>query len=508
MIVDNDLLSIQQARILAENARWAQQALAGLSQEQLDAIVDAVAAAIAPHARELAVRAQEETDYGRWQDKWVKNRFVCEAVPARLRGMRCVGVLSEDPARGLMTIGVPMGVLAAVCPVTSPVSTTIFKTLMAIKSGNAIIFSPHPRAMGCMGAALDIMMEAAHAAGLPEGCLGYLRAVSRGGTAELMGHPHVSLVLLTGAGGLYPLAQAAGKPVIYGGTGSGPAFVERSADIERAARDIILSKSFDHGMAPSAEQSIVADASISARLKDALTAHGAYFMTPEQSDVLAGLLFTQGGCRLRATVGLAAPQLAERAGFAVPEGTRVLVSEQTYVLQSGPYSHELLAPVLAYYVEDDWMHACEKCIELLLHERKSHTLVIHCNDADVVRQFALKKPVGRLLVNTPSVFGGMGLTTNLFPSPILGGASTGYGITADNVSPMNCIYVRTVGHHARDMRPQPHAAPAQHPHALTAQPAPALAAAPDRGADPASTLQVVQRLLQETVEALRGPAAR
>ncbi|QJB57076.1 aldehyde dehydrogenase family protein [Pseudodesulfovibrio sp. zrk46] len=449
MIIDNDLLSIQQARILAENAFEAQKKLAAFPQEKLDAIVEHVAQAVEQHAQSLALMSQEETDSGIWQDKFAKNTFVCKHVCEHLRGMQCVGVIGEDKENELMDIGVPVGVIVAASPVTSPVSTTIYKTLIAIKSGNAIVFTPHPRVMKSISHVLDIMIEAAHAAGLPEGCLAYLDTVTKAGSQELMNHPSVSLIMVSGVPGMLRLAQCSGKAIIYGGTGNGPAFIERTADLNQAVKDIITSKTFDNGMAPSAEQSIVVESCIADDVAHILEGHGAYFMSEEESLKLADLFFCPAGQRKKGTVGVPAATLARRAGFHVPEDVKVLIARRKYVSETDPYSRELLSPVLAFYEEDDWMHACEKCIELLLHERNSHTLSIHSGDKEVIRQFALKKPVGRLLVNTPASFGGMGATTNLFPSMTLGSGSAGRGITSDNVSPKNLIYVRKVGYGVR-----------------------------------------------------------
>ncbi len=449
MIIDNDLLSIQEARILAENAFEAQKRLATFPQETLDAIVECVADAVQEHAQALAVMSHEETDYGRWQDKLAKNRFVCGVARRHLRDIRCVGIIGEDRQNRIMDIGVPLGVIVALCPATSPISTTIYKTLIAIKSGNAIVFSPHPRARKTMGKVLDIMIEAAESKGLPEGCLAYLKTVTPSGTAELMGHKVTALVLNTGVPDMLQAAHGAGKSVIYGGTGNGPAFIERTADIRQAVSDIIASKTFDHGILPSAEQSVVVDSCIANEVKCALQCQGAYFMSEAESLTFASRFFLSGGRTNSQMVGVSAKTLAKHLGFSVPDGVTVLIAERKYVSDSDPFSREMLCPVLAYYVEDDWMHACEKCIELLIGEGTGHTLVIHSTDEAVIRQFALKKPVGRMLVNTPATFGGMGVTTNLFPAMTLGSGSAGYGITSDNVSPLNLIYMRKVGYGVR-----------------------------------------------------------
>lgn len=441
-IIDHDLLSIQEARILAENAHEAQKTLAAFPQEKLDEIVERMAEEIAKHTRELAVMSSEETDYGKWQDKYIKNRFACEYLPAQLRGMKCVGIINRDDEKQIMDVGVPVGSIAALCPATSPVSTAIYTALVAVKAGNAVVFSPHPRAKDSISRALDILIQAAEGAGLPEGALAYLHTVTPPGTIELMNHKSTSLIMNTGVPGMLKAAYASGKPVIYGGTGNGPAFIERTADIRQAVQDIIASKTFDNGVVSAAEQSIVVDSCIEREVKRELEASGGYFMTEEEAERLGKMFYYPDGSANPELAGKPAESLAKWAGFSVPAGTKVLISRQKYVSENNPYSREKLCPVLAYYIEDDWMHACEKCIELLLSERNGHTLVIHSKDPEVIRQFALKKPVGRMLVNTPAVFGSMGATTNLFPAMTLGSGSAGDGITSDNVSPMNLIYVR------------------------------------------------------------------
>ncbi|MBI4806564.1 MAG: aldehyde dehydrogenase family protein [Desulfovibrio sp.] len=499
MIVDNDLLSIQHARIIAENAFEAQRKLAAFPQEKLDEIVEYVADAVEAHTQTLAVLSHEETDYGRWQDKWVKNRFVCGHVRERLRGMRCVGVIGEDRQSRIMDVGIPVGVIAALCPATSPVSTTIHNTLIALKSGNAIIFSPHPRAVKCIEKVLHIMIDAAQAHGLPEGALACLHPVTKSGTLELMNHKAVSLIMITGVPGMLHAARNSGKPLVYGGTGNGPAFVERTADIQQAAKDIVASKTFDNGIAASAEQSIVVDACIARDVRRALQDNGAYFMSEEESHKLA-VLFCPDGRPNAGVIGLSAGTLAQKAGFSVPADVTVLIAERKYVSDADPFSRETLSPVLGFYVEDDWMHACEKCIELLLYERNAHTMVIHSNDEEVIRQFALKKPVGRLLVNTPAAFGGMGATTNLFPSMTLGSGSAGYGITSDNVSPLNLIYTRKVGYGVRQM-------PAMDG-SISEQEKPDPQKSMPGGSDHSMSSETIHQLLKEVIRVMNDPAAR
>nr|WP_246517043.1 aldehyde dehydrogenase family protein [Clostridium aciditolerans] len=440
---------MQEARILVENAREAQKKLATFPQEKLDEIVEAMAEEIEKHLMELAKMSNEETEYGKWEDKYIKNHFVCKYLKSRLKDMKCVGIINEDKVNSTMDVGVPMGVIIAFCPSTSPVSTTIYKALISIKSGNAIIFSPHLRAKNTIFKTIDILIRAAERAGLPEGTLAYLHTVTKSGSLELMNHKDTSLIMNTGVPEMLKAAYKSGKPVIYGGNGNGPAFIERTADIKQAAKDIIDSKNFDYGVVSAAEQSIVVDSCIVAEVKEELQKNGAYFMTEEEAEKLASIFFYKDGSPDLEMIGKSPQFLAKNAGFAVPEDTKVLISKQKFVFQKNPYSREKLCPVLAFYIEEDWMHACEKCIELLLSERQGHTLIIHSKDEEVIRQFALKKPVGRVLVNTPGTFGSMGATTNLFPSMTLGSGSAGDGMTSDNVSPMNLIYLRKVGYGVR-----------------------------------------------------------
>ncbi|MFT5879747.1 MAG: acetaldehyde dehydrogenase/alcohol dehydrogenase [Moritella sp.] len=451
MIMDKDLVSIQESRVLMENAAKAQQELATFSQEKLDAIVEVMAVSVSKQVESLAKTSFEETGYGCWQDKVKKNQFVTQQVLAYLRSLKCVGVISKDDEQRTMDIGVPFGVLAGLCPVTSPVSTTIYKALIAIKSGNSIVFSPHPYATKCIKAALDCMIEAAEESGLPKGTLAYMDTVTKEGTKELLNHPSTSLILLSGVPGMAELGRCSGKPVIYSGTGNGPVFIERSADVCQAVQDIVSSKVFDNGISPSAEHSIIVDSCIEPQVRTLMQEQGAYFMTEEESCTLANLLFSETGKHRPGMVGVSAKQLATRANIAVPDNVSLLVAERKYVAKSDPYSRELLAPVLAYYVEDDWMNACEKCIELLLNVRNAHTLTIHSNNEEVILLFALKKSVGRLLVNTPASFGGIGLTTNLTPSVSLANRAYGQGMTADNVSPSNLTYIRKVAYGVRQV---------------------------------------------------------
>lgn len=449
-IIDNDLLSMQEARVLVENAREAQKSLATFPQEKLDEIVNRMLEVIKEYDSELARLAFEETDSGKVEDKLIKDKFVVCYLKRKLDGMKCVGVIGKDEKNKTTDIGVPIGVITAFCPMTSPVSTIIYNAVIAVKSGNAIVFALHPKAKNVMKRTLDILIRAAEGYGLPEGAISYLSIVSDSGSLELMKHRDTSLVMNTGVHELLKVSDKCGKPVIYGGTGNGPAFIERTADIKKAVKDIIDSKSFDFGVVSGAEQSIVVDSPIANEVKNELIKNGAYFMSEDESKALGKILFDKYGNFEKEFIGKSPEFLGKRAGFNVASNVNVLISSQKFVSLDNPHSREKLCPILSFYVEDDWMHACEKCIELLLSERQGHTLIIHSNDDEVVKQFALKKPVGRILVNTSGVFGSMGATTNLFPSMTLGSGSIGKGMTSDNVSPMNLVYIRKVGYEVRD----------------------------------------------------------
>ena len=450
-IIDTDLISIQEARILAENAGRVRRPMSEMPQEKLDRIAGAMLNAVLPHAVELAELAYNETEMGVEKDKLFQIRFVCEKLYKEMNNMRCVGVISMDEEKRMMDVGAPIGPIAAFCPVTNPVATTVYNAAIAAKSGNPIIFSPHPRARKSMTRTLEILAEAAAAAGMPEGGFSWLSRATMGGSLELMNHNAISLIIVTGVPGIIPAAKTSGKPVIVGGLGDGPAFIEKTANVKKAVRDVIASKTFDFGVVSAAEQSVVVDRPIESQVRMEFESQGAYFMKPSESEDLGKLFYDRKGKVVRELVGVSAQTLARKAGFVVPPSVRVLISEQKYVTEDNPYSKEKLCPVLAYFVEDDWRDACEKCIELLLSEHKGHTLVIHSNDGEVIMQFALKKPVARILVNTPAVFGSMGLTTNLFPAMTLGSALTGEGITSDNVSPMNLVYIRKVGYGVREI---------------------------------------------------------
>lgn len=441
--MDKDLESIQQVRDLIAGAKKGQKILATASQEALDRYAQAVRDACVREAESLAKMAVEETGFGVWQDKVLKNLLGSDTTWESIKNLRTVGPLREDRDAGILEIGIPMGVVAALIPSTNPTSTVMYKVLISIKSGNAIVISPHPSALRCITETVRVITEALAAAGAPEGIVGCVSLVSAQGVDALIKHRDVSIILATGGEAMVKAAYSSGNPAIGVGPGNGPAFIERSADIPQAVGMIMDSKTFDNGTICASEQSVVADASVAAEIIREFQRQGAYFLNEGESVALKALLFA--GNRMNAKiVGKPAVAIAGMAGFSVPGETRVLISQQTGVSRDNPYSREKLCPVLGFYEEDGWERACERCIAILDNEGAGHTMVIHSKDERIIREFAMKKAVSRLLVNTPGALGGVGATTNLAPALTLGCGAVGKSATSDNITPLNLINIRRV----------------------------------------------------------------
>ena len=368
MELDKDLKARQQARDLARQAEEAQKLLAQMSQQQLDTIVQAVAKAFAAAAPELAEMAVQETGFGNVNDKITKNEFASRRVWEAIREMTCVGVLKEKNREKLWEIGVPMGVIAAIVPSTNPTSTVCYKTLIALKSGNSIVFSPHPKAIACTLRAAGIVAKAAEEAGAPKGSVGCLSIPSMAGCKELMETEAVRLILATGGPAMVKAAYSSGKPAIGVGAGNGPVYIHHSADVKKALSCILQSKTFDYGTVCASEQSIIVESAMERQVKELASGMGFYFMDKEQAGKLAKLLFKPNGTLNPEIVGKPATLLAEKAGFAVPPSTKVLVAREQEAGPTRPYSMEKLCPVLAFFVMDSEDAVLEKAIEVLIHE--------------------------------------------------------------------------------------------------------------------------------------------
>ncbi len=446
---DKDLASIAEARALARRAKDAQAVLGEFSQAQIDAIVDAMAAAVTPQAESLARLAVEETGFGVVADKVQKNLFSSRQVYEFIKPMKTVGVINRIEDRRVIEIAEPFGVVAAVIPSTNPTSTAIYKILISIKARCAVVMTPHPSAARCITSAADIMNEAGRKAGLPDGGIGWMKTVTLEGTQELMKAREVSVILATGGMGLVRAAYSAGKPAYGVGPGNAPCYIESSADVRKAANDILTGKAFDNGVLCSSPNSVVVDQGIEAETKRQFVDQGGYFLSPAEADALAKQLVTPQRLPNPAFVGKSAQLIAQKMGITVPPNTRALIAELKGVGRDHPLSIEKLCPVLSYYVVKDWREGCERCKEILRYGGMGHTMSIHSQNDAVILEFGLHKPAYRICVNTPTTHGSIGLTTGLDPAMTLGCGGFGGNITSDNISPKHLLNIKRVAYELR-----------------------------------------------------------
>jgi acetaldehyde dehydrogenase (acetylating) len=441
--------SVDEARRLASRARLAAPVLAEFSQDQIDRIVDAMAAAVRPRAEEFARMAVEETGFGVVADKVLKNRFAAEHVHAFIRPMRTVGVVARRDDVRVIEIAEPFGVVAGIVPSTNPTSTAIYKILIALKARCPIVLSPHPSAARCITAVAESMAAAAAEAGAPDGAIGWMRNVSLAGTQELMRHRDVSVILATGGLGLVRAAYSAGKPAYGVGPGNAPCYVERSADLAKAAADIVTGKSFDNGLLCSSPNSAVVDREVADALKREMQKQGAHFLSTDEARKLEAALVTPQRLPNPKFVGRTAVHIAAQVGIEVPDTTRILVVELSGVGRDHPLSIEKLCPVLSFYVVADWREGCERCKQILRYGGMGHTMSIHSTNDRIILEFGLKKPAFRIVVNTPTTHGSIGLTSGLDPALTLGCGGYGGNITSDNISPRHLLNTKRVAYELR-----------------------------------------------------------
>lgn len=451
MELDIDLRSIQEVRNLVAASKAAQKKLSGCSQEEIDKIVETVAKACEDNAERLAKIAVEETGFGVYEDKILKNIFGSRMVYEFIKDMKTIGILNEDKSKRTVDVAVPMGVVAALIPSTNPTSTVMYKALICIKAGDSVIFSPHPKAKKCIFETVVVIKQAIKSMGITDDIVQVISTPTIEATDELMKHPDTGVILATGGPGMVKAAYSSGNPAIGVGAGNGPAYIERTADIPLAVKHIIDSKTFDNGVICASEQSIIAESCIKTNVVEEIKKQGGYFLNKEESFKVERMLMRGNGTMNPEIVGKTAVKIAEMAGVKVPAGTRVLLSEQEKVGYNHPYSREKLCPVLGFFVEENWEKACERSIEILNNEGTGHTMTIHSKDENIIRQFALQKPVMRLLVNTPAALGGIGATTNLNPALTLGCGTVGGSSTSDNISPMNLINVRRLAYGVKEL---------------------------------------------------------
>ena len=450
MSVDKDLVSVQQARDLVEAAHRAQSEVARFDQAKIDRICEAMARAALRESARLGALAVEETGYGVPADKQEKNRFAAEDVWNYFRGLRTVGVVSES--KDVVEIASPRGVVAGIIPSTNPTSTAIFKILIAIKSRNAIVLSPHPSAARCINEAVRVMREAAIKEGLPADAIGCMTTATIEGTEALMKHKQTAVILATGGIGLVRAAYSSGKPAFGVGPGNVPVFIERSADVPKAVQDILTGKCFDNGTICASEQAVVVDAPVENAVREQFKLQGAYFVSPAEADKLGAIVATPQRSLNPAVVGRSVAVIAKMAGINVPPGTRCLIADVGGVGRDHPLSMEKLSPILALYVVDGLERGAERCFEVLRYGGMGHTAGIHTRSRDAAIKFGGEMPASRVTVNTPTTHGAIGFSTALPPSMTLGCGSWGGNVTSDNVSPLHLMDIKRVAFETRPVK--------------------------------------------------------
>ena len=451
MEFDKDLRSIQEARDKVAKAKKAQKVLAAMDQAAIDRIVTAISQAAAAESARLARLAAEETGFGVAADKEIKNRFASCTLYEAIKDQKTVGVLAENKEQRTIDIGVPVGVVAALVPSTNPTSTVIYKSMICLKAGSPVVFSPHPSALKCILETVDVVRRAAEGAGAPPDAISSLTTPTLEATKTLMEHPDTRLILATGGPGMVKAAYSSGTPAIGVGAGNGPAYIHHTANIPQAVKRILDSKTFDNGTICASEQSIVIARALEGPVTDALKAQGAYLLSEEEATKLGRFILRPNGTMNPAIVGKTAQTVARLAGLTVPPSTRVLVAREKGVGPGFPYSSEKLGPILAFYVEENEEKALARCAELLEWEGAGHTFAIHSEEEAVVRRFAAAMPASRVLVNTAASLGGVGATTCLFPALTLGCGAVGGSSSSNNIGPLDLINIKRVAWGVREV---------------------------------------------------------
>lgn len=450
-LYDKDLLSVQEVRKLLENAKQAQQKLAATDQQTADKIVKSIAEAGVRNARRLAQMAHEDTEFGVVDDKVIKNIFASRGVYEYIKDAKMMGEIDRDPIRRVRAIAVPVGVIAGLVPSTNPTSTVLYKSEIAIKAGNAIVFSPHPNALRCILETVKVIRQAIAEAGGDENLVSCISIPTMQATDTLMKHPIVSMILATGGSAMVRAAYSSGTPAIGVGPGNGPCYIEKTADIQASVAQIMASETFDNGTICASEQSVVCDDDMAAEVQREMTKQGAYFLDDQEYKQLGRFILRANGTMNPMIVGRSAQKIAELAGLSIPEGTKVLMAKEDGVGIGHPYSNEKLCPILAFYTAKDYCAVCKLAQEILYYEGAGHTFSIHTEDDAIVDYFAARVPASRIIVNTPSALGGIGATTGLMPSLTLGCGAIGGSATSENVGPQNLINVRKVAYGIRDL---------------------------------------------------------
>lgn len=429
---------------LVNNAHDALNQMALLNQEQVDDIVKQMALAGLNNHMQLAKLAVEETKRGVYEDKIIKNLFASEYIYHSIKNDRTIGIIDENTFEGTVSIAEPIGVIAGVTPVTNPTSTTLFKSMIAIKTGNPIIFAFHPSAQKSSAAAAKVVYEAAIKAGAPEYCIQWIETPSVEGTQTLMKHDGVATILATGGTGMVKSAYSSGKPALGVGAGNVPCYIEKTANLRRSVNDLILSKTFDNGMICASEQAVIIDKDIYAEVKRLMTENNCYFLSAAEKQKVETFMVSKEGTLNADVVGKPAFEIAKSSGVTVPEDTKILIAELDGVGKNYPLSREKLSPVLAAYKVSTTEEGIKKAEEMLAYGGLGHSAVIHSTDESVIEIFDRRMKAGRLIVNAPSSQGAIGDIYNAYlPSLTLGCGSYGGNSVSSNVGTMNLINVKT-----------------------------------------------------------------
>lgn len=497
----NDLVSQQEARDAVEAAHLAWLTAAKFDQAKVDRICDSMAKAALADAARLGAMASDETGFGKAEDKYIKNVFAAENVWNYFRGLKTVGVVKATDS--IVEIASPRGVVAGIIPSTNPTSTAIFKIIISIKSRNTIVLSPHPSAAKCIAETARIMREAGVREGLPEGAIQCLTTSALEGTDALMKHKKTAVILATGGIGLVRAAYSSGKPAFGVGPGNVPVFVERSADVAKAASDILTGTCFDNGTICASEQAVVVDAPIASALREEFKRQGAHFLNEDEARKVGAVLITPQRTLNSKIVGKSAQHIADVSGISVPSGTRCLIADCAGVGRDHPWSFEKLSPTLAFFVVDGLEQGAQRCLEILQFGGMGHTAGMHTKSREAAVQFGEKLPASRIIINSPTTHGAIGFSTDLSPSMTLGCGSWGGNVTSDNVSPIHLMDIKRV---AFETKPVTKSAPA--PAAQQARPATGQSKPPqNKSAKREEIAAIVDRFLSAKLGANSSPVA-
>lgn len=439
---DKDLLAQQEARDAVDAAYLAFDTVSRFDQAKVDSICEAMASVALANAARLGQMAHEETGFGKAEDKREKNRFAAEDVWNFFRGLKTVGVVSET--KNIVEIASPRGVVAAIIPSTNPTSTAIFKILIAIKSRNTIVLSPHPAAANCIAETSRVMREEAERLGLPSDAIKCLTISSIEGTEALMKHKGTAVILATGGTGLVRAAYSSGKPAFGVGPGNVPSFIERTADVPKAVADVLTGTCFDNGTICASEQSVVVDAPVEQQVRAEFKKQGGHFLNDSEAEAVGRILLTPQRTLNAAIVGRSAAFIADLAGVSIPAGTRCLLADCGGVGRDFPWSIEKLSPTLAFFVVNGTAEGADRCQEILQFGGMGHTAGMHTRDRTAAIKYGEQMPAARVIINSPTTHGAIGFSTDLSPSMTLGCGSWGGNVTSDNVSPLHLMDIKRV----------------------------------------------------------------